>query len=136
MFTIELDELEGVGLIIAHPSGVEYTNQVGGYACLHPKLEGVLVPLITALPAPEELYAHFTGPKWKGHCYEGIDAETADFIDGLLCKYGWDGPILVDRERMAESYEAWIRVKVGLNGSHWHGDFQGGAGVLTWENSD
>lgn len=32
-------------MIIACPSGVAYTSQVGDHACLHPELKGVFVPL-------------------------------------------------------------------------------------------
>jgi hypothetical protein len=42
---IRLWQLTGLGLIIAHPSGVIYSNQTGGYACDHRELEGVFVPL-------------------------------------------------------------------------------------------
>ena len=39
-------ELEhGVGLIILRPSGVLWTNQVGGTGCEHPYVEGIYVPL-------------------------------------------------------------------------------------------
>ena len=37
---IRLGQLDGLGLIITHPSGVLYANQTGGYACHHPEMEG------------------------------------------------------------------------------------------------
>lgn len=42
---ISLDYIGGLGIIILCPSGVRYTNQVGGVATLFPEVEGVYVPL-------------------------------------------------------------------------------------------
>ncbi len=132
-FTVDLYEHEGLGLIIACLSGVNYTNQVAGYACLHPELEGVYIPLPAS--GVGKLESYFTGPKWNGRCYEAIDEETADFVDAILAELGLGSCLRVDRDRFAESWEAWIRVKVGMNSVHWLGLNQGD-GVLTWENSD
>lgn len=132
-FTIDLYEHEGLGLIIACPSGVNYTNQVAGYACLHPELEGVYVPLPASVC--EKLDSHFTGPKWSGHCYEAIDEETADFVDAILAELDLGFCLCVDRDRFAESWEAWIQVKISMNSVLWLG-LDEGTGVLTWENSD
>lgn len=130
-FTIELDEMTGLGLVIACPSGVVYTNQVGGYACQHPELEGVFVPLPGS--AAEKLNAFFTGPKWNCRCYDAIDTETATFIDAILTEL--DTSLCVDREKMADSCEAWIWVTLSRNSLLWLG-LDEGTGVLTWENSD
>ena len=35
----------GAGLIVPKNTGVIYTNQTDGYACDHPTLEGVFIPL-------------------------------------------------------------------------------------------
>ena len=43
--TIELWESVGLGLIVEMPSGVLYSNQTGGFSCLHPAIEGVFLPL-------------------------------------------------------------------------------------------
>src|SRR6478735_2795556 len=43
--TIELWESVGLGLIVEMPSGVLYSNQTGGFSCLHPSAEGVFLPL-------------------------------------------------------------------------------------------
>jgi hypothetical protein len=132
-FTIDLYEHEGLGLIIACPSGVSYTNQVAGYACQHPELEGVYVPLPAS--ACEELYSYFTGPKWNGRCYNAIDEETASFVDAILARLDLGCCLRVDRDRFAESWEAWIQVKISMNSVLWLG-LDEGTGVLTWENSD
>lgn len=44
---VDLLNFDGLGLIIPFPSGVIYTNQVGGLGCLHPEIEGVFAPLST-----------------------------------------------------------------------------------------
>ena len=33
----------GLGLIIEFSSGVEYTNQAGGYSCMQPRQEGIYI---------------------------------------------------------------------------------------------
>lgn len=132
-FTIDLWDNESLGLIIACKSGVTYTNQVGGYACHHPEIEGVFAPLPGSIN--EKLEAFFTGPKWNGRCYDEIDEETANFIDALLREVDLASSLCVDRERLGESCEAWIWVKISMNSLLWLG-LNEGAGVLTWENSD
>jgi len=145
--TIDLWRVAGLGLIISHPSGVWYEAQVGGYACLHPQMEGVYVPLWEEFPDPQEtaLYEYFTGPKWAGHCYDGIDDETADFIDRVLSSSTYTNNLKVDRNRLKECIEAWVYVDIAstvddegnliVNG--WDFSyFRTTEGVLTWQNSD
>ena len=138
---ISLWPLNGIGLIIAHPSGVLYMNQVGGYACNHPRMEGAFVPLMDPdIDQQKALEDYFTGPKWHGHCYNGIDAETADFVDGVLATSPLTRRLHVNREKLAASEEAWIHVRIAPNEDEKSfGKFAGfpsGMGVITWENSD
>lgn len=145
---VELWEHVGLGLILEWPSGVVISNQTGGTSCLSPELEGVFIPLRNdctekdrVMISPEnELYAYFARGKWGGSgATGGIEADDAEFIETTI---GSLFPaIRVDRDRLAESHEAWIHVKV-------FGDepcdpplFSGfapypRAGVLTWQNSD
>ena len=143
---IDLYNAEHLGLIIMKKSGVTYTNQTGGYACLHPETEGVYVPLSNEKSELlNKLIEYFTGLKWKGCCWDGIDEETANFIDKLLretssIKYSAEnlGFISVDREQLKLSHEAWIYVNLSqpsdessiING------FGDAKGILTWPNSD
>src|SRR5215467_8770498 len=86
---VRLWELHNLGLIVCHPSGVIYSNQVGGYSTHHPEVEGSFVPLQEhdlEFDQQAALESHFTGPKWRGHCYRGIDEETADFVDDVLSR--------------------------------------------------
>ena len=145
--TIDLWRAAGLCLIISHPSGVWYEAQVGGYACFHPQMEGVYVPVWEAFPDPQEtaLYEYFTGPKWVGHCYHGIDDETADFIDRVLSSSAYTQNLTVNRHRLKECMEAWVYVTIAsaadeaghlvVNGWDFS-DFRTTDGVLTWQNSD
>jgi hypothetical protein len=76
--------------------------------CLHPEAEGVYLPLGEGNSALAlELNEHFE-TKWVGWCHDGIDQETAEFIDGLLAakpempRFGWT----------ASAW--WIRTKRGF----------------------
>lgn len=136
---LELCEFSGIGLNIEFPSGVRYINQTGGYANPHPELEGVFVPLThERFSEQERLDEFFTGDKWKGHCYGGIDEETADFMDAIFADPFRTQALQVNREKLAESEEAWIHVWVSPDGQAsemWSG-FRNAVGVVTWENSD
>ena len=140
----------GLGLIIEYPSGVMYSNQVGGFSCLHPELEGVFIPLFDELKGEHQetqLLNFFTGNKWMGNCARGIDAETADFVDEVLIQSVATDVLRVDRQKLAQSCEAWVHVKIGehidtdlRNTTQYKlsslSSFYGKKGVLTWANSD
>jgi hypothetical protein len=134
----------GFGLIVPHPSGVYYSNQTGGFSCSQPALEGIYLPL-DADVKPEfkaELDQHFFfGPKYRGHCYNGIDEETASFLDKLFTTEPAtnDLQIQVDRSKLQHSMEAWIHVLFKNNDEHlftFPGNDQVLNGVVTWPNSD
>jgi len=111
------------------------------YGCLHPEVEGAYVPVVNGLIDQEaELTAYFTGPKWGGWCTDGIDEETAEFIDLVLQKSPYTKRIKVDRARLADSHEAWVYVSLSATGDdaalEEADGFPSNAAVLTWENSD
>src|SRR5262249_24428997 len=135
--TILLYGLHSVGLIIPCSSGVIYQNQTGGYSCSQDTVEGVFLPLycepISHYP---ELYNYFYKGKWEGNCANGIDEETANFIDATLSRLPGHSGIKVDRSCMPDSHEAWVHVTVAdpstiglLEG---FGPLQA---ILTWPNS-
>jgi len=118
------------GLIVEHPTGLRWTAQVGGYACHHPVIEGFAFSL--GISPILKLNAHFYdhGSKWNGWCCEGIDIETADFLDPLL-----PAGLRVDHNRLGEGQEAWIPIRGTL--SPWAAANLGEVtGFLTWQNSD
>ena len=63
--TIRLWQSGGIGLIIPFESGVVYSNQTGGYGCLHPEVQGVYIPLVNerdALPRARIVRSRETRP--------------------------------------------------------------------------
>ena len=127
---ISLLDFDNVGLIVKVPSGVLYTNQVEGYACQHPEVEGVFFPL-PVRPGNAELFAltqHFQGT------WDHITESDADLVDRVLRGNGHEG-LSVDRTKVNQSYEAWVHVRIGAD-VHGLSGFGNCEAVLTWPNSD
>lgn len=124
----------GLGLIIEHPTGVIYSNQTGGNFCLQPELEGAFVPL-DAPAVEDQLYAWFT--QGDGHPIR-LPMSDADRVDEILRDAHLAPTIVVDRERLAESSEAWIYVLLQETEFSVFSGFgpYPRRGVLTWANSD
>jgi hypothetical protein len=132
---IDLTCFPDAGLIIRHSSGVIYTNQAAGYACLHPEMEGVFCPL-PIRPGKTEL--HLLHRHFKGQV-NSITAEDADVVDAILRRNG-HAYLKVDRARLNNSYEAWVYVTIsGELDSLFKAVLSGFGeceGILTWPNSD
>lgn len=128
-------------MILIVESGIYFSNQTGGYGCLHPAEEGIYIPLYDEKVDQEyELSQHFTGSKWQSWCNEAIDEETADFIDTVLEKSSNTRMLKVDRSRLNDSHEAWVYVTLDPQthdaDSEIFSEVGVNEGVLTWENSD
>ncbi|WP_378174032.1 DUF6210 family protein [Aquimarina sp. SS2-1] len=145
---IQIWDSVGLGLIIEFPSGVMISNQTGGTSCLHAKTEGVYMPLANdynmetkEFLSPEiELTAYFQGSKYKGSgAIKGIDLEDVEAIRAIMATSGLHECIEIDLNRLKESHEAWIRIKIldNPNNALIRG-FKGYPlnGILTWSNSD
>ncbi len=136
MIRFSLYDMVGVGVVVALPTGVVYSNQTGGTACLQPELEGAFLPVNTQHPEgdPEGLEARlaavFVG---VGH----FDDQMANRVDQVLSRFQETEGLRVDRSRGRNSHEAWIHVTIRQTPS---GSAQGMtgplSGVLTWPNSD
>ena len=61
--------------------------------------------------------------KYKGHCYDGIDDATCDFLDKLFVAYGIEAR--TDRLAKEDAIEAWVPVI-----------YKGKEAFFVWENSD
>lgn len=134
---ILLYELNGLALIVSARTGILYRNQTGGHSCYQTEIEGYLVPIAGDRPEiVEQLCAHFTGAKWGGWCSHGIDGATADEIDGLLTEYAHRGEIRVDRDRLGDSWESWIHVKIDGQLLSLIENSTPISAILTWPNSD
>ena len=145
MIRVLLYEHVGTALVVPAPTGVVYQQQAGGVCCLQPELEGFLVPLGNdveldghrLISAENELFTEFASGG------EALDSESADRLDAYLQRYARSHylpmrSIRVNRERLHESFEAWVHVVVSegepsvpILGASWplHA-------VLTWNNSD
>jgi hypothetical protein len=134
---VRLWSLVGAGLIVPRSSGIIYTNQTDGYACDHPSLEGVFIPLSNDYD--HERYQDSLECKLCGIFPEGCGAPTPEMCDQfehLFEQYPETAGIRIDRDKVDESREAWIWVVLEESERH---DFQGfghSAAVLTWPNSD
>jgi hypothetical protein len=133
---IDLGWFDGLGLIVLHPSGVLYTNQVGGHGCFHPEVEGVFFPLQTDINRYElnTLEQHFKGS------WDALNDFEADLVDTVMRRssrnLSW---ISVDRSRLKDSFEAWVYVKLDPKRTKMDEllvGFDDAFGVLTWPNSD
>jgi hypothetical protein len=135
--TVLLYELAGPALIVPAPTGITYRNQTGGYSCYQSEMEGYLVPIAGEKSEfVERLFSHFFGPKWGGWCSHGIDAETADEVDRLLAEVAHRKDIVVDRDKLNQSWEAWVHVKIRGQMLSLIEGTEVESAVLTWPNSD
>ncbi len=135
--TILLYELSGLALIVPATTGIVYRSQTGGHSCYQTEIEGYLVPLGgEKLEIVDRLYSHFTGSKWGGWCSHGIDGETADEIDKLLGEFARREEIEVDRDKLGESWESWIHVRIESQLLSLIENSNPISAVLTWPNSD
>lgn len=106
-------------LLFDAPTGVTYTNQVGGYACHHPKIEGYCIPIQIDKRSLDLIFVSKLGP-FQGHCCNGITKEQAEYLNEYL-----PARVQIDPNRIERAEEAWLPIVYG-----------GKPGILTWENSD
>ncbi len=138
-------DLYGVdlGVIVALPTGVVYSNQADGVACTHPQQEGAYVPLVTHFrdtpPRHDQaLVAYFDQrPGNRGH----LEPAEADELDDILARIQDPFAMTIDRSRLEDSVEAWIHVVLTLPTAPPHYSRPlvlpyPCSGVLVWENSD
>ncbi len=136
---MELWNAEGVYLIILQQSGVFYTNQVGGGACLHPEVEGILLPFNNDFlygSSTENLYLQLS-QLLENWMY--LTNELANKVDILLAKYPETKCVSIDRTKLKKSMEAWVYVDIKENEHDTFRLFKGFGktkGILTWPNSD
>ena len=141
---VRLWEHAGTGLIVSYPTGVVYSNQVGGHACYQQELEGFFVPVANdcglapngSLRSPEtELFAYFSQNPTFGEFTE----KDAAAVESAFANFPiWSG-IKVDREKLDQSHEAWVYVNVtfaSLPGGLIEGLSDTFDAILTWTNTD
>jgi hypothetical protein len=145
MKTVELwDSNQLLGVIYPCQSGVEYTNQVGGTACAHPKIEGVFIPLpqywfdFDTVKDPLEGFWHPTGG--REDMMVGLIQKLLDEND--LLKLNFRAPTLQELKEKPYVAEAWVPLVCITDrnsykaGSELLGAFKDFWVYLTYPNSD
>ena len=142
---VELYSTVGTALIIEHTTGISYTNQTGGTACLQPSAEGVLVPFENDygldhkfMSLEIDLSKYFASTCGTSGTTTGITDSDADTIDKMLQHRNLIDWFSVNRERLEDSHESWIHVMVKSDHAfycHGFGPYPR-SGILTWANSD
>lgn len=142
---VRLYDHAGTALIVPHPTGIIYTNQAGGHACLQPQVEGFVVPIANDVGlAPEhrfispenQLFKYFNKLHSCGHPLTERDAKAIESIFHQLPIWGG---LSVDRSRLNESVESWVYVNVS---AHEQGPLPVDGlsfpleAILTWTNCD
>lgn len=135
--TVELwpfDELSPM-LIVELPSGVTFTNQVGGVACLHPIVEGILLPLPVRPPLADDPLLN-----WY-ECDPPKPSEIESRLEAINRWLKWaDLDNVLEPRIDAPLSEAWIPVRVASQLAHPYeellGAFRGANAVVTYGNSD
>jgi hypothetical protein len=134
----DLFSLTQPALIIPCQTGVLYTQQCGGTACMQRHMEGALVPidydhLLENYKESLEYHLESLFPEGNPGV---VTEEHVEHIQRMLDGSPFTRGIKIDHSRLADSVESWLYVTV-------HGDLDGtlqGFGdigaVLTWPNSD
>jgi hypothetical protein len=138
--------LDCAAIIVAAPTGVVYEHQAGGTRSAHPRVEGFLVPLADETGAQSVALArHFSEAPYLGTGFaeievdgrrgRGVTVSTADWLEqSVLPRWA-----RVDRARLHESGEAWVRLKVRNDPNQVSPGITLDTprdGVLVWLNSD
>lgn len=128
---ISLYGLEQLALIIKMNTGVIYSNQAGGYACLQPAIEGILSIIDDDTKSIINKLSLMTINKTS------LKVEDAEELDEFFHSNEGVNHLKIDRNKIQESMEAWIHVLIDhkkdystLKG------FNESEGILTWNNSD
>lgn len=125
-------ELDGLFVIVQHPTGVTYTNQCGGTSCEQLEAEGFVVP-VGRLEHLDNV-VHWFRRRFGESCWRDgriaaspdLANELASVVTEIPCSFeGNPVSLELDKERLAGGCEAWIPVKSAF-----------GNGWLTWINSD
>lgn len=133
---VRLWDVIGVVAVILEESGVVYTNQTCGGACMQPREEGVLIPFNNDPPLDEpEQSLEFKLSKLLANV-ERMTPEYADRIDAILAEFPTTRWARVDRSRLKDSHEAWVYVDLREDEFSSLKDFGECKAVLTWPNSD
>lgn len=145
---VTLYDFVGTGLIIKTRTGIVWTTQAGGTACLQPECEGLFVPFGNDLSYDGRLLSFENGMSELFHGAPGgvsFATSWAQRFEQALERYAVEhwrpfSGIELDRTRLADSVEAWVHV-IYQPTPELPALFEGVGeapfeAVLTWSNSD
>lgn len=101
----DLEFQEGVAALIYvdDKGSYEVSNQIGGHGCKQGVARAEKIELIKT---SGEIEKHFD-EKYGGWCFDGIDEETAKFLDLEISSLGLFN-FTVNRSRLKDCMEAWV----------------------------
>ena len=110
----------GTGIIVEWKTNIYYSIQTAGNFCLWPEAEGFFFPVGNDadeenrfVSKQTELWNYFKEPNIEIEgAIRGISNDNADFIEKVLHKPPSIDYIKVDRERLSESHEGWVYVRI------------------------
>jgi hypothetical protein len=133
---VTLWNVEGVVAIVLESSGVIYSNQTCGHACMQPEEEGVLVPFNDDPPLDEPEKALWQRLRSILEHAHYLTPDLADRVDTTLADQPDTRCARVDRSRLDDSHESWVYVDIAADASSLLSGFGQAKAVLTWPNSD
>jgi hypothetical protein len=137
MIIVNMECGNDVFLIVKKQTGIAYSNQCGGTACLHPQQEGYLIPL--------GIEYEWNIPCINDCAYgliinESEHNKTIDEINECIKEISGELNISLDTSLINESHEAWVHVKAKVRNPRFSwpittepGEFDA---ILVYENSD
>lgn len=146
MIEVSLCDHAGTGLVFPAQTGVTYQHEGAGTANLHLRCEGFFVPFGNSIPHRGETLISLGVLLHRKLASAGnpYTWDDADRLDAMLEEYGNDGYfpfrfIETNREKLDESYEAWVHVRLTRGRDDMY-PFSGvplpTQAILTWNNSD
>jgi hypothetical protein len=123
-----------MAVLVPAQTGIIYTHQTGGVACIPRQVEGYYVPVFDkdAYDSLRSIFevtldgaGTYRGFHWNGRVLDQLNEAVAKVkmssSDGGPCEI----PLILDDSALAEIDEAWVPVTS-----------PDGPGILIWENSD
>jgi hypothetical protein len=128
--------MAGIYAIILEKSGIVYTNQTHGVACMQSKAEGVLVPFEWDYPLDEPNQSHERRLAQLLEDAMRLTESDADQIDAIFARWPPTACAKVDRTKLNDSGEAWVHIDIEETSESDLKGFGKCKAILTWPNSD
>ena len=124
-------------LIIPEKTGIKWSNQVGGHACAHPEIEGILIPVRLRMRDVEDIFENIWGD-WNGS--RGYPFYLICFKEFMKRQewetFNWFSPV-EEKDFDPKSWgEAWIPLILNSTIYEAWNHFEGQKAILTYTNSD